>query len=345
MKIQNVLGFLLIIVGFFYFFFNKNLNEVDRPSVAQNNYSTVYVMSDNLGDMGFNDNAALGFSRLEDEGLNTRLLQASPTDPQLWLQNLEAVSNSEDWDVIFTGPNMHDNLAVVAPKNPNQKYVFFDDELLEPNVLSIKYAQNEGSYLAGTLAAIAATDIKNFPLSSGEAKVAIVAGMDLPIIQDFILGFKQGATTVEPNIEIQVIFIGNFNDAQKAYDLTRTAIENGANVIYNVAGPAGLGTLKAAADLDKYAIGVDSDQNDIHPNNVLASMLKQIGNSIYNSIKKIRAGEAAFGTVQVFGLEDEGVALIYNDTIVPEKIKIKIAAAELKITNRDIKVDSAFVSN
>jgi basic membrane protein A len=103
-----------------------------------------------------------------------------------------------------------------------------------------------------------------------------------------------------------------------------------------------LGTLKAAADSDKYAIGVDSNQNGIHPDNVLASMVKQIGNSIYNSIEQIKAGEAEFGTVQVFGLEDEGVALIYNDTIVPEQVKAQIEAAETKVTSGEIEVDSAF---
>ena len=315
---------------------------VSGPAFAQDHFSAVYVMSDNLGDMGFNDNAATGFARIEEGGVRTRLLQASPTDPQLWRQNLEAVSNSGDWDVIFTGPNMHDNLAEVAPKNPDQMYVFFDDELIEPNVLSIKYAQNEGSYLAGALAAVAATDTDNFPLSSGTSKIAIVAGMDLPIIQDFILGFKQGATTMVPDIEIQIVFIGNFNDAQKAYDLTRTAFEYGANVVYNVAGPAGLGILKAAADSDKYAIGVDSNQNGIHPDNVIASMLKQIGNSIYNSIEQIKAGEAAFGTVQIFGLEDEGVALIYNDALVTEQVKAQIKAAEARVSSGEIEVDSAF---
>jgi basic membrane protein A and related proteins len=274
--------------------------------------------------------------------VKTRLLQASPTDPQLWRQNLEAVSNSGDWDVIFTGPNMHDNLAAVAPQHPEQKYVFFDDQLDEPNVLSIKYAQNEGSYLAGALAAVAATDKDDFPLTDGKPKIAVVAGMDLPVIQDFILGFKQGAATIEPNIEIQVIFIGNFNDAQKAYDLTNTAIENGANVVYNVAGPAGLGILKAAADSGKYAIGVDSDQNGIHPDNVLASMLKQIGNSIYTSIGQIKAGTAEFGTLKTFGLEDDGVALVYNDKLVPESVKAKIEEAKAKVVDGEIKVDSAF---
>lgn len=305
-------------------------------------FSAVYVMSDNLGDMGFNDNAATGFKRAAKEGVKTRLLQASPTDPQLWRQNLETVSNSGDWDVIFTGPNMHDNLAAVAPQHPKQKYVFFDDELKLPNVLSVKYAQNEGSYLAGALAAIAATDTKDFPLSDGKAKVAIVAGMDLPVIRDFIVGFKQGAATVVPDVDVQVIFIGNFNDAQKAYELTKTAIQNGANVVYNVAGPAGLGILKGAADANKYAIGVDSDQNGLHPKNVLASMIKQIGNSIYDSIKQIRADKAPFGTLEIYGLKNDGVGLIYNDALVPASVQTQVDEAKAKVVSGAIKVDTAF---
>ena len=317
------------------------LGLMAAPTFAAD-FSAVYVMSDNLGDMGFNDNAATGFARAEKEGVKTRLLQASPTDPQLWRQNLEAVSNSGEWSVVFTGPNMHDNLADVAPQHPDQKYVFFDDELKQPNVLSVKYAQNEGSYLAGALAAIAATDKKDFPLTSGDPKIAVVAGMDLPVIQDFILGFKQGAKTVVPDIDVQVIFIGNFNDAQKAYDLTKTAIQNGANVVFNVAGPAGLGILKGAADSKKYAIGVDSDQSGLHPDNVIASMIKQIGNSIYDSIKQIQDGKAEFGKLKVYGLANEGVGLVYNDKLVPADIKAKVDAAKAKVVSGEIKVDTAF---
>jgi basic membrane protein A len=209
-------------------------------------------------------------------------------------------------------------------------------------VLSVKYAQNEGSYLAGVLAAVAATDKATFPLSSGEAKIAVVAGMDLPVIQDFIVGFKQGAQTIAKDVDVQVIFIGNFNDAQKAYDLTQTAIQNGANVVYNVAGPAGLGILKGAADANKYAIGVDSDQNGLHPDNVVASMTKGIGNSIYDSIKQIRDGKAEFGTLRIYGLANDGVGLIYNDKLVPDAVKAQVDAAKAKVVSGELKVETAF---
>ena len=311
-------------------------------AASADDYSVVYVMSDNLGDKGFNDSAAEGFRRLEKEGVTIKFLQASPTDPQLWRQNLEAVSEAGTWDVIFTGPNMHDNLAEVAPDYPDQKYVFFDDQLDLPNVLSVKYAQNDGSYLAGALAGLVTTDPATFPLSKGAKKVGLVAGMDLPVIQDFIVGFKQGVAAVDPAIEVQVAFIGNFNDAQKAYDLTTNVFNNGADIVYNVAGPAGLGILKAAADAGKYGIGVDSDQNGLHPENVAASMLKEIGNSLYDSVHQIKDGKAPFGELVVYGLKNDGVGLVYNDALVPQAVKDKIDALKAKVVSGEVTVDTAF---
>ena len=311
-------------------------------AAAAEKFSAVYVMSDNLGDKGFNDSAAAGFRRAEKEGVRIKLLQASPSDPQLWRQNLEATSDSGTWSVIFTGPGMHDNLAAVAPKHPKQNYVYFDDELKLPNVLSVKYAQNEGSYLAGALAGAVTTDKAAFPLAAGTKKVGLVAGMDLPVIEDFIVGFKQGVATIDPTIEVQVSFIGNFNDAQKAYELTRNMLNGGVDVVYNVAGPAGLGILKAAADSNKYAIGVNSDQNGLYPKNVIASMLKQIGNSIYDTTKQIEDGKAPMGTLEVYGLKNDGVGLVYNDALVPAAVKAKVDAAKAKVLAGEIKVDSAF---
>lgn len=311
------------------------------PAAAAD-YSIVYVMSDNLGDKGFNDSAAEGFNRLEKEGITIKFLQASPTDPQLWRQNLDAVSEAGTYDIIFTGPNMHDNLAEVAPQYPDQKYVFFDDQLEQPNVLSVKYAQNDGSYLAGALAGLVTTDTASFPLSKGAKKVGLVAGMDLPVIQDFIVGFKQGVAAVDPSIAVEVAFIGNFNDAQKAYDLTTNIFNDGADVVYNVAGPAGLGILKAAADAKKYGIGVDSDQNGLHPDNIVASMLKQIGNSLYNSVHQIQGGSAPFGQLVVYGLKNDGVGLVYNDALVPQAVKDKVEALKQKVVSGEVTVDTAF---
>ncbi|MHB1288545.1 BMP family lipoprotein [Georgenia sp.] len=317
-------------------------NAQESGTSDADDFSVAYVMSDNLGDRGFNDSAKDGFDRAAEEGVATKLLEASPDDPQLWRQNLESTSASGEYDLIFTGPGMHDNLAAVAPQHSDQKYVFFDDELDEPNVLSIKYSQNEGSYLAGVLAGAATSDTEQFPLSDGNDHVAVIAGQDLPVIQDFIVGFQQGVASVDPGIKVTVTFVDSFNDAQKAYDLASAAINDGADVVYNVAGPAGLGILKAAADGDKYAIGVDSDQNALHPEHVLASMLKHIGNSVYDAIEQVQAGEAEFGTLVTVGLANEGVGLVFNDDLVPASVQEQVAAAKQEVIDGVVTVDSAF---
>jgi basic membrane protein A len=162
------------------------------------------------------------------------------------------------------------------------------------------------------------------------------------VIEDFIVGFRQGAKTIDPSIDVQVSFIGNFNDAQKAYELTKGVLNDGADVVFNVADPAGLGILKAASDANKYAIGVDSDQNGLYPKNVVASMLKQCGNSIYDWIQQIRADKAPSGQLEIYRLKNGRVGLVYNDSLVPAAIKQKVDSAKEKVLKGEIVVDTAF---
>lgn len=305
-------------------------------------FKVVYVMNDQLGDHGFNDNAKRGFDRLQAEGFETKLIQASPSDPQLWLQNLQAVSDDGTWDVIYAGPGMKDNLTNVAPKHPNQHYVQFDDNVPLPNVMSIQYGQNEGSYLSGLLAGLAATDIKTFPLSSGAKKVGVIGGQDIPVIRDFLVGFEAGVKAVDPSITVSTAYVGSFNDAQKAYDLTNGMYENGVDVVYDVAGPAGLGILKAGSDQGRYAIGVDSDQTGLYPKAVLASMVKEIGNSIYDAAHLIKDGKGSFDQLTVYGLKNNGVALVYNKDLIPAATKGKIDALASAVVEGKVKVPSAY---
>ncbi len=309
---------------------------------AGGKFKVVYVMNDQLGDHGFNDNAKTGFDRLQAEGYETKMIQASPSDPQLWLQNLQAVSDDGTWDVIFTGPGMKDNLTSVAPKHPNQHYVQFDDNVPLPNVMSIQYGQNEGSYLSGLLAGLAATDTKTFPLSMGAKKVGVIGGQDIPVIRDFLGGFEAGVKAVDPSIEVSTAFVGSFNDAQKAYDLTNGMYENGADVVYDVAGPAGLGILKAGSDAGRYAIGVDSDQTGLYPKAVLASMVKEIGNSIYDAARLIKDGKGTFNQLTIYGLKNKGVALVYNKDLIPAATKTKIDTLAAEVVDGKVKVPSAY---
>ncbi len=313
------------------------------PSISATNFKVAFVVSGNLGDKGFFDSAQAGVDRAHaDFGVQTKTLQASPTDPAQWLQNLQSVSDGTYNVVIAGSTQMHDNMDNVSKQHTNQHYIMFDDQVKEPNVLSIMYKQNEGSYLAGVLAGLVTTDKQTFPLSSASKTVGLVGGMDIPVINDFVVGFKQGAQSVDPSIKVIVSYIGNFNDANKGYNLTKAMYDQGADIVFAVAGGAGLGVLKASGQLNKYSIGVDSDQNGLYPGHVLASMVKRVDNSLYDSIQAAIQGTAKWGQLIFYGLTNKGVGLILDTKDVPQSVQDKLNAAEQQVASGAVKVQSAF---
>src|SRR5690625_2183766 len=251
-------------------------------------------------------------------------------------------SNGE-WDPVITGTTQqHDNLDEIAQDFPDQLYITYDDVVEQPNVASITYAQNEGSFLAGVLAGIATTDTDTFDKSDGNKKVGALGGMDIPVINDFIVGFEKGAQSVDADIEILVSYVGDFNDPNTGYDQTTAMFQQGADVVFAVAGGSGLGTLKASADADKYSIGVDMDQNDEEPGHVIASMLKDIGVSLNNAIDAYVAGDLKFGETTVYGLEDGGVKLVYAEDIVPQDVIDQVDGYIEQVLSGEIEVPTAF---
>ena len=161
-------------------------NGSDAPSVAN-------VINGALGDQGFFDDAARGMALLEEAGSEIQNIQADAENPAQWRTNLESVSGGE-WDVVITGTTqMVDILNETAPKYPDQSYILYDAVVEQPNVASIVYKQNEGSYLAGVLAALVTTDPETFPMANEEKVIGMVGGMDIPVINDFIAGFKKGS--------------------------------------------------------------------------------------------------------------------------------------------------------
>lgn len=302
-----------------------------------------FVVSGNLGDKGFFDSAAAGIQRAQTElGIEQKVLQASPTDPGQWLQNLQSVSDGS-YDIVIAGSTqMHDNMMQVAKEHPNQHYIMFDDEVKLPNVLSIQYKQNEGSYLAGVLAGLVTTDKTTFPLSKASKKVGLVGGIDLPVINDFKVGFEQGAKSVDPSIQVLVSYAGSFSDPNKGYNLTKAMYDQGADIVFAVAGGTGLGVLKASNDAKTYSIGVDSDQNGLYPGHVIASMVKRVDNSLFDSIKNAQGGTAQWGKLVFYGLDNSGVGLILDNQNVPQAVQDKLKAAQADVASGKVKVDTVF---
>lgn len=305
--------------------------------------SVANVVNGPLGDQGFFDDAERGMVALKTAGHKTETLQADANNPAQWKANLESVSNG-DWDVVIVGTSqMVDILTETAPKFPNQKFIIYDSVVDAPNVASITYKQNEGSFLAGVLAAIASTQKADFALSGGTKTIGAVGGMDIPVINDFFVGYEAGAKAVDPSIKVLTSYVGNFTDSQKGYDQAKAMYDQGADVVFQVAGGAGIGVLQAAKDANKYAIGVDQNQNALQSGHILASMLKNVGESLEQAVGKAQDGSLEYGKTAAFGLANDGVGLDFanNNDIVPKAVVDKIQDYKQQVVDGKLTVPTA----
>ena len=300
----------------------------NRPSSASssNAPSVAFMIPGSLGDLGFFDSANAGLKKASALGVTTyKVVESGTNDTSAWLSNLQNLSGESQYKIIVTGSaTVAGQLTQVAKQYTGQKYIMFDDAVDLPNVASITFRQNDGAFLAGVLAALASEDKADFPLSSGGKNVGIVGGENIPVIQDFVVGFEAGAKLVDPSIKVQTSYVGSFTDSQTGYNQAASMYANGADVVFAAAGGSGLGVLKAARDKNKYAIGVDSDQNNLYPKNVLASDLKNVGSALYALIQKYEAGSLDFGKTYVFGLQNNGVELTLNSSLVPAAVSDKV---------------------
>ena len=221
----------------------------------------------------------------------------------------------------------------VAKEYPDLKFAIVDMVVDLPNVQSIVFKEEEGSYLAGLLAGMA----------SKSGKVGFVGGMDIPLIRKFGCGYAQGVKAAKADAVIFQNMTGDtgaaWNDPVKGGEITKGQMAQGADVIYAAAGATGLGVLQAAADGGALSIGVDANQNYLHPGKVLTSMLKRVDVAVYNVMK---AGNEGFKPgIQALGLAEDGVGVAMDDNnkplITPEmlaavdKAKADIIAGTTKV--------------
>lgn len=230
--------------------------------------------------------------------------------------------------VVTTGFGMSDPIANVSKDFPDTKFVTIDgyvDPATHPNVLSIGFAEHQGSYLVGMMAALA----------SKTGTVSFVGGMDIPLIRNFACGYAQGAKAVNPDIKFISNMTGTtpaaWNDPVKGSELAKAQKSQGSDVIFAAAGGTGLGVLQAAADEGILSIGVDSNQNHLHPGSVLTSMLKRVDVAVYNSMK---AGAELDTTPLTLDLASDGVGYAMdenNASLVTAEMQATVDAAAEQI--------------
>lgn len=277
-----------------------------HPAQAAELLSAIVYGDSGPFDKGFNQSARMGTLRFRDEfGLSTRGHEIGPNRPAA--EALEKAVQEGATIIITLGYNNAEALADAAARYPELRFVLIDAMVDLPNVRSILFDDSEAGALAGVLAA-SATKTK---------KIAFLGGMDIAVIRNFEQGFRQGAALIGPDIEILSRMTGAtpsaFNDPYRGYRLGLGMLDQGADVIFAAAGSTGLGALQAAVDRGAIAIGVDTDQNDLFPNAIVASVLKRVDLAVYQTLKDARAGQWRAG-IHVMQIADGGIALAFAPT-------------------------------
>jgi len=217
----------------------------------------------------------------------------------------------------------------VAKDFPKTKFVVIDAEVKLPNVQSIVFKEHEGSFLVGVMAAMA----------SKTGKVGFVGGMDIPLIRKFACGYEQGAKYVNPKAQVTTNMTGTtpgaWNDPARGSELAKAQFASGVDVVFAAAGGTGIGVYQAAKDNGRLAIGVDSNQNHLHPGTMLTSMVKRVDVAVYNAFKGVTPGLTSLG------LKEGGVDVAMDENnarLVSADMKKRVDAARADIISGKIKV-------
>ncbi|MCX5496757.1 BMP family ABC transporter substrate-binding protein [Kaistia dalseonensis] len=253
------------------------------------------------------------------------------------------IAKSGEYDLVFVmGWELVDALQKTAAAYPNTKFVFIDGVLDSKQIIYANFAQNQGSFMAGALAALMAEKGSAVEgLGDGKA-IGFVGGRDIPVIRDFLAGYEQGAKTAAPDIRLDSVFAGTFDDPAKGSELTMALYGQGSDIVYNVAGPTGEGVLQASAAADKYSIGVDIDQCNVAPGHVMASMLKKADVAVYSLVKDVVDGKGIEpGSIHTYDLKSGGVELLLCPQVVdkiPADVKARLEALKTDVIDGKITV-------
>jgi len=251
-----------------------------------------------LGDRSFNDSAYAGLLKAKQQlGASIEVQQSkSAADYQ---PNLTVLADGGFDEIFAIGFLMNDDLTEVAKNYPSNHFAIVDAVNGQPNVASVTFREQDGSFLAGALAAMV-TKTKS---------IGFLGGIDSPLLRKFEAGYTAGAREVDPNVKVVVKYVGSFEDVASGKELAAVMYGGGTDIIYVAAGKSGLGAIdETRARPNVYAIGVDSDQDALAPGKILTSMVKHVDVAVFRIAKDVAAGKSPSGAVE-FGLKDDGVGL------------------------------------
>lgn len=261
-----------------------------------------------LGDGSWNDTAYAGFKAgLEKTGVEGRPIESK----DVVAQGEEIMRRAADggFGLVVSLEWIHgEPMQKIAPDYPDTNFVIMNQTREGANLASVVFAEHQGSYLAGALAAQVTTDTSIEGINA-DPVIGVIGGVKSPGIDKFIVGYIQGAKAVNPDIDVKVAYAESFGDPAKGEQLAKAMFAEGADIVYQVAGGTGIGIIEAAKAEGRYAIGVDTDQDSMAPGHVLTSMVKRVDVAVEKILEDYAGGAFPGGQVLTFGLKENGVAL------------------------------------
>lgn len=311
--------------------------NTQQPAAAKKTFAV--VAGDAIGDRGFTDMANQGIVKAaKDFGVEYKVFECH-NDPTTYLDTLKAAASKYDVILVVPGYFFDKELETVHGLYPDKTFVYFDGVSALKGLKSVQFSQNEGAFLAGVLAAKLTTDT-SVKMINSDKKVGFVGGADMPVIRDYQTGFEQGVKYADPTVEVIAKYAGTHYDPAKGKTTAFDVNKSGADVIFQAAGPTGLGVLEAAKAYNFIAIGVDTDQGYLQPGFIVSSMLKRVDTAVYNVVKNICEGKQ-LADVSTYNVANEGINLANNDEYnktVPDSIRKAVDEAAKKIISGEIKV-------
>ena len=316
---------------------------VSAEYTKDNPLKVALVLHGTLGDKSFFDDAASGMKQAEaDLPVTVKIIELG-YDRSKWQAGLADAADS-GYDVIIAGTfDMTGYLMELSPQYPDVKFIDFDDapdyaKCECKNVLGVQYTTAAAGYLAGYAAAKV----------SKTGTLGTIIGMEFPTVTDFKTGFDQGAKAANPSVTVLNAVAGSFNDPAKGKEIALAQINQGADVVFPIAGGTGIGALQAVKDSGKLAVGVDSDQATIFADSdqaqadvIFTSVLKKVGHSLYLALQGTLDGTAPYGSRELLGIKDGAVGIAknaYYEKLVPADVRAEVDAIEAKIISGEIEV-------
>lgn len=317
---------------------------VFKPSCRIRNNKTyrvaLIIAQGGLGDQSYNDLAYSGFRKAEsDFPIVGRVIQSADIVSQ-GRQILQSAGQAGFDLVVDLEFSTADALKAVGPTFPKTHWMIVNLPSNGANITGYLFNEQDGSYLAGALAALVSQNSK-IPGSNGKNVIGAIGGVKSPGIDKFLVGYEQGARRVNKNVKVLISYANNFGDPAKGKELADSMFSQGAAVVYQVAGGTGVGIIQAAKQRNRFAIGVDTDQDSLAPGHVLTSMIKRTDYAVYNSIDRLVCGTLKGGTSVTLGLKQGSVGISpmkFTRTIIPAAYVKRVSQLRANIVSGKIHV-------